>query len=247
MELCSLTRFRFEGFNWELRQWVVSLAIMALGQQVETAWPIRHATDGTVAGKQHDQTSPNSDHRPHPFKGPGIVRAIDIGGYEEVDEMMESIRLSRDPRVRYAIRYGRIFSSTATASTPAYQWREYEGDNPHKTHGHLSTVDSADNDDSLWSLGGGEDEMSTQALRLIVAEAGNKGWLPTPDAVDFWLGLAETPNDPQWRNQFEPAWSKWKQDEGIAIRAGGTAGTPGTPGATATQVADEIGRRIANG
>lgn len=70
--------------------------------------------------------------------------------------------------------------------------------------------------------GTGENDM--QSLRLLVAEAIQKGWLGWPDEGTFWLNLCETPNDPQWRNNFEPAWNTWKLAEAQAIAAGG--GTP---------------------
>ena len=72
-------RFRIAGTNWEGRLWTTSSPIGRLALQIDAAHPQGHPTDGTVASKAHDAASPNSDHRPHPFKGAGIVRAIDIG------------------------------------------------------------------------------------------------------------------------------------------------------------------------
>jgi hypothetical protein len=148
-----MIRFRYSGINWEGRPWNASAAIVALGQQVEALYPARSGIDGTVASQDHDATSPFSDHRPHPYSGVGTVRAIDIGGNEEVDDLVEDIRLSRDKRVRYVIRYGRIFTSYPVGSRPAWQWGEYSGSNPHKTHAHVSVLASADKDATLWSIG----------------------------------------------------------------------------------------------
>lgn len=150
-----MSRFNTSGLNYEGRQWRVSSAILTLANQITIDFPDREPADGTVASRQHDLNSPNSDHRPSPHAAQtgAIVRAIDIGGGEEVDAMLESIRLSRDSRVKYAIRFGRIFSSYAVGNRPAWQWGPYSGDNPHNTHGHLSVLSGADHDARLWEIG----------------------------------------------------------------------------------------------
>jgi len=148
-------RFRYSGTNWEGRPWAVSQAIKQLGMQVEEAWPARHATDGTVAGKGHDQNSPSSDHRPHPFSGFGRVRAIDIGNPD--DQMVELLRLSRDPRIKYVINKRRIFSNYDHAGGAAYTWRPYNGSNPHSNHVHVSVMTFADADGSPWKVDEGGD------------------------------------------------------------------------------------------
>jgi hypothetical protein len=66
----------------------------------------------------------------------------------------DSIRLSKDPRVKYVIYAGRKFASSSGAH-PAWTWYEYLGPNPHTNHFHMSTLESADNNGSSWDLNGG--------------------------------------------------------------------------------------------
>jgi hypothetical protein len=134
--------FRFEGVNHAGQEWRAAGAVVTFGRQIEAIRPGRFGTDGTVASKQHDINSPKSDHRPSPRVGLGTVRAIDFaeGARGFVDEVAETLRLSRDPRILYVIHDRRKFSSTPTRKVPAYEWRPYTGKNGHLTHGHLSVV-----------------------------------------------------------------------------------------------------------
>jgi hypothetical protein len=147
-------RFRTGGQNWEGRQWTLVPGLVVLGQQISTLHPQAHATDGTVASKAHDAANPTSDHRPHPYSGPGRVRALDFGENTENDafDVLESIRLSRDPRVKYVIHERRLFSSYPSGGIDPYTWRPYSGPAPHDNHGHISTLPEFDTDTRQWSI-----------------------------------------------------------------------------------------------
>ena len=134
--------FRFEGVNHAGQDWRAAGAIVTFGKQIQQIRPGNFRTDGTVASKQHDKVSPNSDHRPSPRRGLGTVRALDFaeGTKGFVDEVAESLRLSQDPRILYVIHDRRKFSSTPTRKFDAWEWRPYTGQNGHQTHGHLSVV-----------------------------------------------------------------------------------------------------------
>jgi hypothetical protein len=59
--------------------------------------------------------------------------------------VLDDIRRSRDPRVKYGISNGQMFSSYAVRGFDAWAWRPYDpsdGDR-HFTHGHLSVVGDA--------------------------------------------------------------------------------------------------------
>ena len=148
-----MTRFRRYGTNWEGRRWSVPAPIDSLADDIENAYPARHSHDGTVASKVHDTKSPTSDHRPSPFIGTGVVRAIDFGEHDdEVDEILEAIRVSRDPRIKYGIHHGQMFSSRAKGDIPPYTWRPYTRGG-HIGHGHVSTLTSADDQAGAWDIG----------------------------------------------------------------------------------------------
>ena len=100
-----------------------------------------------------------------------------------------------------------MFKSTKKEAAPAYQWREYEGENPHKTHGHVSVLDTADNDASAWDIGeGGDDDMefiikvlkgqNMAFYRSLQAKTGVPGGNP-----DYWGSdyAGPKPSDVEWQ------------------------------------------------
>jgi hypothetical protein len=136
-----MARFRVKGKNHAGQQWRAAQAIVTFGRQIEELEPARHKSDGTVASAKHDKKSPGSDHRPSPRTGVGTVRAIDFGergGHGFVDDIVEALRLSKDPRIKYVIHNGRKFQSHKTKNIKAWEWFPYTGENPHTDHGHLS-------------------------------------------------------------------------------------------------------------
>ena len=152
-----MSRFRYSGVNWEGRRWITADPITQLGQQIEARWEARHSADGTASSKSHDQSSPRSDHRPRPFTGEGIVRAIDVGIYlDQGERLFQELRKSQDSRIKYCIFQDRIFSSYDHANGDPYTERPYSG-TPHSHHIHVSTLAQADNDNSKWDIG--EDEV----------------------------------------------------------------------------------------
>lgn len=139
--------FRYAGLNWEGRRWTAAGSIRSLGEQLDRDYPTRPKTsDGTVASKTHDAVSPTSDHRPHPTTGPGIVRALDgTVTTAQGDLITETLRLSKDPRIKYVIWNQRSYSP------PTWSWKSYTGA-PHDKHFHLSTLSSADALVGPWQL-----------------------------------------------------------------------------------------------
>ena len=91
-------------------------------------------------------------------------------------------------------------------------------DNPDSMHWQIncSPADIATGVESqIPAPGSGGDDM--RSLRLAVTEAANKGWLPTQEAIDYWYGLAERPDDPEWQD-FEDMWAEEKAEEGKALK-----------------------------
>jgi len=148
-----MARFPRSGTNWEGRKWNVPPSLDALLDEIEAAYPGKRNLDATVASKAHDLANPTSDHRPKPVKGAGKVRAADIGEHEPEGEIIaEALRKSRDPRIRYVIHEGRIFSSYSTTTRKAWEWGKYSGANAHLTHAHGSVNESNQNDGKPWNL-----------------------------------------------------------------------------------------------
>lgn len=140
-----MTRFRRSGVNWEGRPWVLAAAVDALAGEVEALWPDPHPADGTVASETHDAVNPRSDHRPYPYTGAGVVYALDAGEVLEDDgaAFAGALRQLRDPRTRYVIHEGRLFSSYEHAAGAAWEWRPYTGASTHPGHVHVSTYRTA--------------------------------------------------------------------------------------------------------
>lgn len=151
-----MIRFPRSGINWEGRPWILSAGLVSLALEIEAIWPLPHVTDGTVAPERHDASSPNSDHRPHPTTGPGVVRALDAGEVVEDDgaALFEALRASKDLRIRYGIHEGQIFFG------PGYEylrdrqpWKLYPYTRGgHSAHVHTSVLVAADADPGPWNL-----------------------------------------------------------------------------------------------
>jgi len=123
-------------------QWRVAKSLLVLRDQVNLAAPNRKKTnDGTIGDAAH-QTR-DSDHNPWVRDGGvGVVTAMDIthdpANGCDAGMLAEAIRGSRDPRVKYLIWNRRIANHLALDGTAPWDWRPYNGSNPHDHHVHIS-------------------------------------------------------------------------------------------------------------
>lgn len=155
--------------------WRAAKSLLTLHRQLKPLAP-KAAPDawGLIGDVRHDTTS---DHAPHDFPGLGlqVVTAADFprSGDCHPRQVLDSIRQSRDPRVKYAISEGQMFSSYPAHGYPAWTWRPYQpgGSNPdlHFDHGHLSVVGDARADDTrLWAIAAtGDDDLDPTAKRQL--------------------------------------------------------------------------------
>jgi hypothetical protein len=125
-----------------LMTWRVAGSLLALRKQVNEKYPTRaKAADGTIGDEAH--ASRASDHNPWIKEGEmGIVSGMDIthDPAHGVDsyKLAEQLRVSRDPRLKYVISNGRIFSSLVSP----WVWRKYNGSNKHSHHVHISVKET---------------------------------------------------------------------------------------------------------
>lgn len=114
-----------------------------------------------------------------------------------MDRLAESLRASRDPRIKYLIWDGRMFSAYPTSHYPAFAWRPYGGPNPHSTHLHLSVVGVPALYDSQrrWAI----EEVSlplppeSEPYVRNLVDRGLVGLGGTPeDTVRYWMGARPT-------------------------------------------------------
>ncbi|MFG1294063.1 peptidoglycan-binding domain-containing protein [Xanthobacter versatilis] len=101
----------------------------------------RH-NDGTIGDAAHQARGSLSDHNPNVHLGGlGIVTALDVThdpdhGFD-AQAFAESLRKSRDKRIKYVIFNGQIFSSTESP----WEWRSRgQGPGDHTEHVHISVV-----------------------------------------------------------------------------------------------------------
>ncbi|AWN55553.1 hypothetical protein DK412_11150 [Methylobacterium sp. 17Sr1-1] len=117
--------------------------------QINARWPNRRkSSDGMIGDDRHCAvvTDKPSDHCAHVRDGGvGVVTAYDItfddrAGMCDAHAVVEAIRRSKDPRVKYIISNGKICSSYAVGQVQPWAWRPYKGSNKHTKHAHLSVV-----------------------------------------------------------------------------------------------------------
>ena len=135
--------------------WRLAASLKALRSTLDALAPSRSKlSDGSIGNAAH--ASRASDHNPWVVHGSqGVVTAIDVthdpkGGCD-VGKLAESLRIGRDPRIKYVIFDRRIFSATIQP----WQWRPYAGKNPHSHHVHVSVAPSAEqyDDVAVWQVG----------------------------------------------------------------------------------------------
>ena len=156
-----LGRFRIDGVNHEGRRWYLAKGGVSLAREINVLYPKRTGLDGTVASAGHDDRSPRSDHRPHPYDAsPAVVRAIDVGEAVENDgaALFELLRQTQDPRIKYGLHEDLIFSSYARGTRDP--WEVHTQSVGHYGHVHVSLTSLADEDSSPRNLKG--DEMVTR-------------------------------------------------------------------------------------
>ena len=119
-------------------------SLVALRNQINTMFPGRSvASDGMLASSAHTQANPTSDHEPRIGDGGvGVVTAIDITNDPAKgipsEALAEALRAAKDNRIKYIISNKKIASGAGEPPGPAWQWRPYNGKNPHDHHCHIS-------------------------------------------------------------------------------------------------------------
>lgn len=117
---------------------VAQPAAIAVLRQATALRPKRNkASDGLLPSKAHIKQNPNSDHN----SGFACDLTHDPANGIDCHEIFEQIK--KDPRVKYLIFAGRIWSFDKGE-------RDYEGSNPHNKHLHISIRYTKGDDTSPW-------------------------------------------------------------------------------------------------
>jgi hypothetical protein len=112
-------------------------AIAALRQATAHFPKRKKASDGLLPSAAHVHQNPNSDHNS------GFAVDVTHDPDKGIDCTIAYIDLRNDPRVKYLIFQGRIWSREKGD-------RDYTGSNKHNKHLHISIKEGCGNDTSPW-------------------------------------------------------------------------------------------------
>ena len=112
-------------------------AIAALRQATALRPKRKKASDGLLPSKAHVHQNPNSDHNS------GYAVDITHDPVFGIDCAFAFIKLQQDPRVKYLIFAGKIWSKEKGN-------RDYDGPNKHNKHLHISIKETCGDDTSPW-------------------------------------------------------------------------------------------------
>jgi hypothetical protein len=112
-------------------------AIAALRQATALKPKRKKASDGLLPSKAHVHQNPNSDHNS------GYAVDITHDPVFGIDCAFAFIKLQQDPRVKYLIFSGKIWSKEKGN-------KDYTGPNKHNKHLHISIKETCGDDTSPW-------------------------------------------------------------------------------------------------
>ena len=112
-------------------------AIAALRQATALRPKRKKESDGLLPSRAHVKQNPNSDHNS------GFAVDITHDPHFGIDCNFAFIKLQQDPRVKYLIFNGKIWSKEKGN-------RDYTGSNLHKKHLHISIKETCGYDTSPW-------------------------------------------------------------------------------------------------
>lgn len=149
-------------------------SLQSLLDQVNKAKGRSTASDGWIGDKAH--SSRKSDHNPDKS---GVVRAIDITHDPKhgVDgnKLAAAVIASKDRRLKYII-WNRSIISGSKGPSP-WQWRAYDGANPHDKHIHFSVLAGEAGDKAgPWAIGSlARDDHANEVEDNPLLRRGSKG------------------------------------------------------------------------
>lgn len=130
--------------------WRVANSLITLLSQLNQKYPDRsRISDGTIGDAAHAATA--SDHN---VNNAGVVTALDVTHDPshglDIAALAETLRVNKDPRIKYVIANRRIFIP------PNWEWVAYNGSSdPHVNHLHISVSANPNlyDNNNQWNLG----------------------------------------------------------------------------------------------
>jgi len=124
--------------------WEVSPILAPLIADVKAKHP--GMTVGTIGDEAHQEEGTQSDHNPDQY---GFVTAADfmIGtdfSVQDAADLANRLRVLKDGRTAYVIYNRHIMSGPSDPAGDDWEWRSYDGSDPHTNHVHVSVFHSSD-------------------------------------------------------------------------------------------------------
>lgn len=200
--------------------WRLAGSLLTLRAEITAAFPTRSkVSDGSIGDPAH--AARKSDHNPD---AGGVVRAIDVTEWDPdprvTDDdvaftLCEFLRAVKDPRTKYVISRGRMFSSYKTSTREPWEWGPCSGANGHFHHAHISVQPGAlGDDDRLWGFTGqptidtGELTVAQyEELKDAIAAVAAK----VDDLHEQWIGNQEEARDETLRQLLKVVGDRTKE------------------------------------
>ncbi len=189
--------------------WVVDKGLNVLLAQINAAAPDRDkSSDGSVGDLDHQ--SRTSDHNPEsPAPAGNPDNQVDARDFThdpahgaDMAVVAESIRQSRDVRVRYVIWHDRIFYPTSRNGYAAWAWQPHTGTYHH--HLHVSVNDVHNDKTQPWEIGI-DMALTADDLNKIALKVWNWDLLNGPGSDPAYVVLNRTEGYAQTAAEKPPA------------------------------------------
>lgn len=142
--------------RWKGSTWKLAPCLIALEAEADAIAPNRRkGSDGSIGDANHSVR--RSDHNPDEEGNIDWVDALDITHdpqngmdiHARLRVVAQNVKNGIEPRVDYLISNDEIFSK----KNGVWAWREYDGSNEHRGHGHISVNDQHRFNTSRWFTG----------------------------------------------------------------------------------------------
>lgn len=160
----SILEPHIEDFT-TLSGWRAANSLLKLRDQINRKYPHRRKdSDGLIGDERHCHggTPMTSDHCAWVRDGDvGVVTALDVTNDPQhgcnSNDLAQTLVTSRDPRIKYVISNRKIANSKPLAGHAAWAWRDYNGDDPHTSHLHISVHSNKEgasgyDDTTAWTI-----------------------------------------------------------------------------------------------
>lgn len=192
--------------------WREAESLVKLREQLNEMYPTRNKSeDGTIGDVRHQQE--HSDHNPNSHD---VVCALDVthdpaSGCDSY-KLAEQLRTNPDARLQYIISNRKIANADPVGGAARWEWRPYNGSNPHDLHVHFSARQEPSVYDNAapWTLQRIDPAGEPRAVTHPKLRRGSKG-----EEVSRVQYLVGAPNDGKFGAKTEAAVKAFQDGHGL--------------------------------